>query len=142
MGARGCSRYGTMGASDLAVTGDTVKNRFALNIVGLAAVAIGVLLVTGHAPDSSATKPQYGAWGYDAAGADKATKPGDDFFRFANGTWLDHTQIPPDKPDVSLRLAMTDRTEGRLHDMMEAAAAKTSRQPVDLEDKVGAFYKA
>ena len=37
---------------------------------------------------------------------------------------------------------MTDRTEARLHAMMEAAAAKVGHQPNDLEGKVGAFYKA
>src|SRR4249919_2171602 len=73
---------------------------------------------------AAAEKPQYGAWGYDAAGADHATRPGDDFFRYANGTWLDHAQIPADKPAVSFRLQMTDRTEARLHDMMEAASKK------------------
>ena len=42
-------------------------------------------------------KPQYGAWGYDIAGADTATRPGNDFFRYANGTWIDKTEIPGDK---------------------------------------------
>ena len=55
------------------------------------------------------TTPQYGAWGFDLAGADTKTKPGDDFFRYANGTWIDKTQIPPDKPAYSLRLASTGR---------------------------------
>ena len=87
-------------------------------------------------------KPQYGEWGYDSAGADKATKPGDDFFRFANGTWLDKTQIPADKPGYSLRLAMTDLTEQRLREMMEAEAAKSGHEPATLEGKVGAFYKS
>ena len=85
-------------------------------------------------------KPQYGAWGFDLAGADTSTKPGDDFFRFANGTWLDKTQIPPDKPAYSLRLAMTDVTEQRLHEMMEGLAAKNETEPSTLEGKVGAFY--
>ena len=72
-----------------------MKNGFALNIVTLAVLVIGVsLAAAGHAAEVSAAKPQYGVWGYDDAGADKSTKPGDDFFRFANGTWLDHTQIP------------------------------------------------
>jgi putative endopeptidase len=87
-------------------------------------------------------KPQYGAWGYDSAGMDAKTKPGDDFFRYANGTWLDHAQIPADKPAVSFRLQMTDRTEARLHDMMEASAKIVPHQPNDLSGKVGAFYKA
>ncbi|MEO5719272.1 MAG: peptidase M13, partial [Chthoniobacterales bacterium] len=85
-------------------------------------------------------KPQYGAWGFDLAGANTKTKPGDDFFRYANGTWLDKTQIPPDKPAYSLRLAMTDLTEQRLHEIMEAASAKSPGETSTLEDKVGAFY--
>jgi putative endopeptidase len=85
-------------------------------------------------------KPQYGTWGFDLAGADTSTKPGDNFFRFANGTWLDKTQIPPDKPAYSLRLAMTDAIEQRLHELMEALAANTKQNPTTLEEKVGAFY--
>src|SRR5947208_13019988 len=87
-------------------------------------------------------RPQYGAWGFDLAGADTKTKPGDDFFRYANGTWIDKTQIPPDKPAYSLRLAMTDLTEQRLHDMMETLAAKDVTNPSTLEDKVAAFYRS
>jgi putative endopeptidase len=90
----------------------------------------------------AADNPLYGAFGLDTAGFDKTTAPGDNFFRYANGTWLDHHAIPADKSAVSLRLEMTDRTEARLHEMMEAAAAKVGHQPSDLEGKVGAFYKA
>jgi putative endopeptidase len=90
----------------------------------------------------SADKPTYGAFGLDTAGFDKTVAPGDNFFRYANGTWLDHHAIPADKSGVSLRLEMTDRTEARLHDMMEQSAAKVAHQPGDLEGKVGAFYKA
>src|SRR5437868_13893673 len=87
-------------------------------------------------------KPQYGAWGFDLAGADTKTKPGDDFFRYANGTWIDKTQIPPDKPAYSLRLAMTDLTEQRLHEMMETLAATDVANPSTVEEKVAASYGA
>src|SRR5438067_7891272 len=93
-------------------------------------------------PAQTPTKPQYSAWGFDLAGADTKTKPGDDFFRYANGTWIDKTQIPPDKPAYSLRLAMTDLTEQRLHEMMEALAAKDVTNPPTLEEKVAAFYRS
>src|SRR5437899_3978481 len=87
-------------------------------------------------------KPQYGTWGFDLAGAHTKTKPGDDFFRYASGTWIDKTQIPPDKPAYSLRLAMTDLTEQRLHEMMETLAAKDVTSPSTLEEKVAAFYRS
>ncbi|HEY2101918.1 MAG TPA: M13 family metallopeptidase [Chthoniobacterales bacterium] len=92
------------------------------------------------AADEKPAKPQYGTWGFDSAGSDSSTKPGDDFFRYVNGIWIDKTQIPPDKPAYSLRLAMTDLTEQRLHDMMEGFAAKAD--PASLEGKVGAFYRS
>jgi putative endopeptidase len=90
----------------------------------------------------SAEKPQYGAWGFDTEGADLKTKPGDDFFRYANGAWLDRVEIPADKPAYSLRLAMTDLTEQRLHDLMEETAKKADAKPTTIEGKVGAFYKS
>src|SRR5215831_6260751 len=96
--------------------------------------------VTGAALASGDARPQYGSWGFDANGVDAHTKPGDDFFRYANGTWLDKTPIPEDKPGYSLRLAMTDRTEGRLHDLMEAASKSAGHEPATLDGKVGAFY--
>ncbi|HEY4281657.1 MAG TPA: M13-type metalloendopeptidase [Chthoniobacterales bacterium] len=101
-----------------------------------------LLTITGTLCAQSPAKPQYGSWGFDLAGSDRATKPGDDFFRFANGTWIDHTQIPPDKPGYSLRLAMTDAIEQRLHETMEALGAKAKGEPATLDDKVGAFYRS
>jgi putative endopeptidase len=89
-----------------------------------------------------AGKPQYGAWGFDTEGADPKTKPGDDFFRYAGGAWLDRVQIPADKPGYSLRLAMSDLTEQRLHDLMEETAKKAEPKPATIEGKVGAFYKS
>src|SRR5262249_31502103 len=95
-----------------------------------------------HAADVPPAKLKYGTWGFDLAGMDTATKPGDDFFRYANGSWMDKTQIPPDKPAYSLRLAMTDLTEQRLHEMMESLSAKPNENPSTLEEKVGAFYRS
>lgn len=110
-----------------------MKTRAALLIVFLSAA--GLFAQPGG-------KPQYGAWGFDSEGADLKTKPGDDFFRYANGAWLDRVQIPGDKPGYSLRLAMTDLTEQRLHDLMEENAKKAEPKPTTIEGKVGAFYKS
>src|SRR5256714_5495448 len=88
-----------------------------------------------QAADAPPAKLKYGAWGFDLSGMDTNTKPGDDFFRYANGAWIDKTQIPPDKPGYSLRLAMTDFTEQRLKDLLEAAGAKTTDNPSSLEEK-------
>ncbi len=103
--------------------------------------SIALLLVSGSRAENEG-KPQYGKWGFDSEGADLKTKPGDDFFRYANGAWLDRVQIPADKPGYSLRLAMSDLTEQRLHDLMEETAKKVEPKPATIEGKVGAFYKS
>ena len=92
------------------------------------------------AADAPSAKLKYGSWGFDLAGMDSNTKPGDDFFRFANGAWIDKTQIPPDKPAYSLRLAMTDLTEQRLKELLETSGAKSTDNPSTLDEKAGAFY--
>jgi putative endopeptidase len=38
-----------------------------------------------------------GAWGVDLTARDLNVKPGDDFFRYANGSWMANTQIPADR---------------------------------------------
>jgi putative endopeptidase len=95
-----------------------------------------------YAADAPPAKLKYGAWGFDLTGMDAATKPGDDFFRYANGTWLDKTQIPPDKPAYSMRIIMTDFTEQRLREILEAGGAKLPENPSTLEEKAGAFYRS
>ncbi len=110
---------------------------------GFAAVGAGLLALTlVQAAPAQPARPQYGAWGYDLSAMDRSVKPGDDFNRYANGAWLDRTTIPADKPAASLRYDMSDLAESRLHDLMEAAAAKAAVQPTTLEGKMGAFYKA
>ena len=85
-----------------------------------------------HSADAPATKLKYGAWGFDLSGMDQKTKSGDDFFRYANGTWLDKTQIPPDKSAYSMRIIMTDFTEQRLRELMEAS--NPTGNPATLQD--------
>lgn len=75
--------------------------------------------------------PSFGKFGLDQAGQDLKVHPGDDFFRFANGTWIDNTPIPSDKSSYSPWLANTDLIEKRLHEIMEQDGGK-----------IGTFYKS
>ena len=40
------------------------------------------------------------ASGIDLAAMDKSVKPGDDFFAYANGTWVKNTEIPADRSSI------------------------------------------
>ena len=114
----------------------------AFRLLALSAACSSLALSASEPPVTTNSKPQYGDHGFDVAGAALKAKPGDDFFRYASGAWLDRTEIPSDKPGYSLRLAMSDLTEQRLHDIMEHAAGKAGHEPTSLEGKVGAFYKS
>ena len=104
--------------------------------------------ISAFGADASPPKLKYGTWGFDLSGADTSTKPGDDFFRYANGTWIDRTPIPPDRAAYSLRLAMTDLTEQRLKDTLETAGTQAADKSepdgrnLSLEEKAGAFYRS
>ena len=66
-------------------------------------------------------------WGYPLAAFDRDTKPGDDFYQFANGGWLDATPIPSDRSGAGFSFTMRDRNDVRMADIIE------SLQSGDLE---------
>ena len=104
--------------------------------------ALTIVSLSAAADPAPAGKPQYGNAGFDSEGADLGTKAGDDFFHHANGTWLDQTDIPGDKPGYSLRLIMTDQTEARIHTILDAAAASNTNNPATNLARIGAYYKS
>jgi putative endopeptidase len=84
-------------------------------------------------------KPRYGSWGVDLADMDRSVKPGDDFFAFAQGTWLRDHPIPADKVGAGYNYDLPDEIEGQVRRIVENAAA----HPADATTrKVGDFYAA
>jgi predicted metalloendopeptidase len=57
---------------------------------------------------------------------DRAIKPGDDFFAFANGTWVRTTAIPPDRASWGSNNELADLTDKRVADLIQGAAAGKS----------------
>ncbi len=60
--------------------------------------------------------------GLDLAGLDKAVKPGDDFFRHANGAWEKSTEIPADKSRWGVFAVMAEDTLQRTRKLLEESA--------------------
>ena len=112
----------------------------------LSAIALvilgGLLQLASIKAEEPLQSVRYGTWGFDISGENAAIKPGDDFFEFANGGWLDRTPIPADKMGMSVDVLINDRTEAQLHNIMEEAAQHADHEPKDLEGKVGAFYRS
>lgn len=101
---------------------------------------LGACLLTTQASAQTITKPFYTPWGYDLSAFDRSTRPGDDFFQYANGAYLARTTIPPDRVIASRRFEMTDRMEAHLKSILEDSARSATAQPTTLNGKVGSFY--
>src|SRR5512147_881985 len=75
-----------------------ILTRRAMGASSLALLAGCATGATNTAETAPARPPAaIGAWGVDLGARDLNVKPGDDFFRYANGTWLANTQIPADR---------------------------------------------
>src|SRR3569623_2077447 len=86
-------------------------------IAGLLLLGISGLALA----QSTAPKPKYGPWGVDYASMDKSVKPGDDFFRYAEGTWLRTSPIAPDKSRAGYNYDLPDETEIEVRKLVEGA---------------------
>src|SRR5256885_679917 len=75
---------------------------------------------TAQAPAKNAAGPS--ASGLDLEGMDRSVKPGDDFFRFANGGWYDRTEIPPDRAVFGMFSILTELTAKRTADLIAEAS--------------------
>ena len=77
--------------------------------------------------------------GIDTAGMDRSVRPGDDFFRYANGHWLETTEIPADRSSWSVGAIVAEQTDRRVADLIRQAAGAKSPAGSDIR-KVGAYY--
>ena len=103
----------------------------ALRALSRTVATAAVLLAAGafgSASDGAAVR------GLDVAGMDRSVAPGDDFFRYANGTWLEHTQIPPDRSSWGTGEELTELTAKRTAELIRragtAAAAGTEARKI------------
>ena len=81
--------------------------------------------------------PSFGAWGLDLAGRDLSVKPGDDFNRYANGLYLDHLKIPPDRAGWGVNFILSELSENQVHAILEEGKAPTADAA-----KAETFYRA
>lgn len=56
------------------------------------------------------------------ANMDRSVKPGDDFYRYANGNWIKRTEIPRDRSDIGVFDSLIDLSQKRIAGLIEEAA--------------------
>ncbi|MCQ8184639.1 M13 family metallopeptidase [Parvularcula maris] len=88
----------------------------------------------------SSRAAELGDWGVELVHLDADVDPGDDFYRYVNGRWLDTFEIPGQYPSYNSFTVTFEKTEERQRRIIEDAAK--AAKPGTVEEKIGAFYKA
>lgn len=79
--------------------------------------------------------------GIDLDGMARSVKPGDDFFFYANGTWMKNTPIPLDRGATGIGERVQELTNERTADLIQGTA-KGQAKPGTDEEKIGNYYAA
>ena len=100
-----------------------MKRILSLGLVLLAGVAAGEI----HGPDLK--------------GMDAAVAPGDDFFKFASGSWINATEIPPDRSRYGNSAILAELTTQRVDELLKFAAGEHARNGSEAQ-QIGDFYSS
>ena len=77
--------------------------------------------------------------GPDLAGMDAKVAPGNDFYAYANGGWIQTTDIPADRSSYGNAAILSELTAQRVNELLRAAATQSSRAASEAQ-QVGDFY--
>jgi len=98
-------------------------------------------LMQGTVIKGTTTTPVKLISGVNLTALDTSTRPQDDFYQFANGGWLDTTQIPEIYSGYTVYHQVFEEAEIALRDIIEAAAANPGK-PGSESQQVGDIYNS
>jgi putative endopeptidase len=88
----------------------------------------------------ASASPRVAPWGVDLGYLDQAAGPGDNFYAFANGSWLKAAEIPPDRQAAGVGLELNKLNEEHLRSII--AELHTRTDLTAEEQKLRDFYDA
>jgi len=83
--------------------------------------------------------PELGSFGIDLTHQDPNTRPGDDFFRYTNGRWLDSYELPADRSNYGSFSVLGDRSDERVRTIITDLTAIEPAQD-SMEQKISDYY--
>ncbi|MDX1499152.1 MAG: M13-type metalloendopeptidase [Woeseiaceae bacterium] len=109
-------------------------------LAALAAVVVAGCGGQGDTPAPAAAVPAPLVSGVDLDGMDRSVRPQDDFYHYANGTWLATTEIPADQVGWGSYMTLRDRGLEQLRTIIEEIGTDTGTG--EAAAKIAAFYAA
>src|SRR5438270_4453465 len=89
----------------------------------------------------AAATPVFGRWGVDLTGIDRNTRPGDNFFRFANGAWYEKALIPADRTSAGAFQDLQIQSEDKVRAIVSSLEMRTTALTPD-EQRVRDLYRS
>lgn len=86
-------------------------------------------------------KAELGEWGIDLTAVDDTTRPGDDFFQYVNGAWLDSFEIPSDFTNYGAFTKLIERSETRTNEIIQGAVSSGGDAGSEAK-KIGDYYSS
>ena len=118
-----------------------MKGKIVKNLL-LSVSALFVLAACGQeqaaVTDSAAAAPHSGIM---TEHMDKSIRPGDDFFSYVNGVWLEETEIPKDRASYGVFTMLHEESQEDVKAIIEQSATGDFAKGTD-EQKVGDLYKS
>ncbi len=96
------------------------------------------------APEGAAdmlTEAELGDWGVELDARNEEVDPGDDFYQYVNGDWLEETEIPSDKTNYGSFTVLADEAEEQVRAIIQDIAAEDAASG-SVEQKVGDLYNS
>src|SRR6478735_7556411 len=114
----------------------TVGKNFVL-LLASTSIALATAACSRGGDEAKTEAVKGNASGLDLAAMDKAVKPGDDFFAYANGNWVKANEIPADRSSIGAFYVTQKELESRMDGLMgdlaktDAAAGSNERKLAD-----------
>jgi len=99
---------------------------------------IALTMIVGCGPRNTKTAMDEKA--IDTANMDTTIRPGDDFYLYANGSWMKNNPIPADNSRWGAFETLMEENYKQLQTIMDEAAAAKDAKPGSVQQKIGDFF--
>jgi putative endopeptidase len=106
------------------------------------ALATGMLLGITSCNNPTQMKNETIVPAIDLANMDLNVKPGDDFFRYVNGTWMKNNEIPPEYSQYGAFTILYENNQVQLRTLVEEVSAQKDAKNGSVSQKIRDLYNS